>query len=94
MASPIFKKILVVPTERVAAWTPKDDRLDPGIGNKTAQAVASYDFFALYTGAVNNPELGHGVPCALAGPFQDLCPQTPIWACGEPSGTVGTHWRP
>ena len=55
MASPIFKKILVVPTERVAAWTPKDDRLDPGIGNKTAQAVASYDFFALYAGAVNNP---------------------------------------
>ena len=47
MGSPIFKKILVVPTERVAAWTPKDDRLDPGIGNKTAQAVASASMKAI-----------------------------------------------
>ena len=48
MGSPFLKKILVVPTQRLAARTPKDDRLDPGIGNKTAQAVASDAFFALY----------------------------------------------
>ena len=53
MGSPFLKKILVVPTQRLAARTPKDDRLDPGIGNKTAQAVTSDAFFALYTGAVN-----------------------------------------
>ena len=53
MGSPFLKKIVVVSTQRLAARTPKDDRLDPGIGNKTAQAVALDAFCALYTGAVN-----------------------------------------
>ena len=50
----------------MAAWTHKDDRPDPGIGNKTAQVVASDAFFALYTGAVNVAEFAHGV---LWGPM-------------------------
>jgi len=56
VGSPFFKKILVVSTPRVAAWTHKGDRPDPGIGNTTIEAVASDAFFALYTGAVNVSE--------------------------------------
>jgi hypothetical protein len=61
---PFSKKI--VSTPRVAAWTHKDDRPDPGIGNKTAQAVASGAFFALYTGAVNVTEFALYPPGKVA----------------------------
>jgi len=56
MGSPFLNKIFVVSTAHRAAWTHKDDRPDPKIRNKTAQAVASDAFFALYTGAVNVSE--------------------------------------